>query len=345
MWTSTSCVGDPFFSAELLGVGTTTCSAAVFAQMDISGGPVTSAASFTATLDGAGLTNANKTKPMIFNAGVWSTNYAYTLPIDGGAVSVSLDFKSSVNGSKAQSYSDVQRVYSALEEDSGPVKALKLTTASAGMGAPYALNAGSHVITVDVGLEGSLDLTNQADTVMLRLTGGSRTSAIRCDGSGANAFKDAIIYGCKTPYQLNSSGFCPDPAPPTGPATCVPTEPGGDVGPTQSALDTRFASCPPINWPAYDVATDKRVVKLMITDFSALGGSGATEVPVTNFGGFYITGWTGSNCANNEPPPITVKKGAIWGHFIKYIAPDPFSGGTEGCDPLALTPCVPVLVK
>jgi hypothetical protein len=83
----------------------------------------------------------------------------------------------------------------------------------------------------------------------------------------------------------------------------------------------------------------------MITDFSALDGSGQTTVPVTNFAAFYITGWTGSRCANNEPAPGDVRKGAIWGHFIKYVAPDPFSGGTETCDPLAVTPCIPVLVK
>lgn len=180
---------------------------------------------------------------------------------------------------------------------------------------------------------------------MLRLTGGSRTSAVRCDGSGANAFKDAIVFGCKTPYQLNAAGYCPDPAPPPGPATCVPTEPGGDVGPTQAALNERFATCPANNWPDYDVASDPRVVKLMITDFSALGGSGLSEVPITNFAAFYVTGWTGSKCANNDPPPFVVKKGGIWGHFVKYIAPDPFSDGTEGCDPTALTPCIVALVK
>ena len=68
-------------------------------------------------------------------------------------------------------------------------------------------------------------------------------------------------------------------------------------------------------------------------------------MPVTNFAAFYITGWTGSKCATNDPPPVDVKKGAIWGHFIKYVEPDPKSVGKETCDPLAITPCVPVLVK
>ena len=87
------------------------------------------------------------------------------------------------------------------------------------------------------------------------------------------------------------------------------------------------------------------MVRLLITDFSALGGSGATDVPVTNFAAFYITGWTGSKCANNGPPPGDVSKGAIWGHFVKYIEPDPNSTGDETCDPIVVTPCVPILVK
>ena len=83
----------------------------------------------------------------------------------------------------------------------------------------------------------------------------------------------------------------------------------------------------------------------MITDFSALGGSGTTDVPVTNFAAFYVAGWTGSKCATNAPPPFEVKKGAIWGHFVRYAAPDPDSAGSESCDPTALTPCIPVLTR
>ena len=43
---------------------------------------------------------------------------------------------------------------------------------------PYALSAGSQTLSVTVGLEGSLDLTEIEKTVVLRLTGGSRTSAV-----------------------------------------------------------------------------------------------------------------------------------------------------------------------
>ena len=168
---------------------------------------------------------------------------------------------------------------------------------------------------------------------MLRLTGGSRTSAVACDGPGAAEFSNAIINGCQTPYQINAAGVCPDPSPPPGPADCVPTKTGTMAADASRALDDRFAALPAEQLARLRRGDDPRVVKLLITDFSALGGSGATDVPVTNFAAFYVTGWTGSKCANNDPPPFAVKKGAIWGHFIKYVAPDPNSGGVEACDP------------
>jgi hypothetical protein len=82
----------------------------------------------------------------------------------------------------------------------------------------------------------------------------------------------------------------------------------------------------------------------MITDFSALDGSGRVDAPVTNFAAFYVAGWTGSRCAN-PPPPFAVKKGAIWGFFVKYAAPDPGGAGTEKCDASSLTPCIPVMTR
>jgi hypothetical protein len=344
VWATTSCTGSPFFSDVFVHAPATTCGASVQAVLQTSSGTVGAASkkTFTATLNGAGL---NSTMPMTFDsaAGYWTTGYVYAVPPQGGPVDVSLAWQSTT-GSK-QSYSNIQRVYSGSDDSSGPVKDFALSTATTTVGAPYTLSAGTHTITARVGLEGSLNLTNTAQTVMLRLTGGSRTSAIACDGPGAAEFRSSIINGCQTPYQLNSAGICPDPAPPSGPADCVPLKTGTTAGPTLQGLDARFSGCPANNWPSYDAANDPRVVRLLITDFSSLGGSGATNVPVTNFAAFYITGWTGSRCANNSPPPGDVSKGAIWGHFLKYIEPDPNSTGDETCDPVVVTPCVPILVK
>jgi hypothetical protein len=334
VWPVTACSGSPFFSdAHLIG-GATTCAAGIQVVVHPETGAIDPAKvlTFTATVNG-------QTRPLTHDGGVWSTGYAFDLSADEGPFSVSLTWR--YQGGSRKSYDDVQQLYSATD-DSGPLKVVTLTGGS-GSGAPYALKAGTHSITVNVALEGALHLSAPDEMVLLRLTGGSRTTAVACDGSGASEFREAIINGCTTPYQINPVGYCPDPAPPPGPADCVPLKTGTMAGPTLQGLDTRFASCPPYNWPAYET-DDPRIVRLLITDFSALDGSGRTDVPVTNFAAFYVAGWTGSRCAN-PPPPFAVKKGSIWGFFIKYAAPDPEGAGTETCDPRALTPCIPVLTR
>jgi hypothetical protein len=107
--------------------------------------------------------------------------------------------------------------------------------------------------------------------------------------------------------------------------------------------------CLPNNYPVA-TATDHRVVITMITDFSAFSGGGSSQVPVINFGAFYVTGWDGaSGSCDNEPFSNTGLVGAsqtgyIWGHFITYVN----VGGTGGsgvCDPSGLLPCTPVLTQ
>jgi hypothetical protein len=343
VWATSACTGSPFFSEVAVTPPATSCGISVQAVLKAGAADVDPAKKKVLKATIAGVS-----ADLVYSAtsGYWSTGYAFSLPVESGPADVSLQWQSTNAGAKQQTYANIQRVYSGSDDSSGPVKALSLSSSTATLGSPYALAGGqTHTIGVTVGIQGSLDLTNTSVTTMLRLTGGSRTSAVACDGPGAAEFRNSIINGCQTPYQLNDAGVCPDPSPPTGPADCVPTKTGTTAGPTLQGLDARFAACPANNWPSYDVGTDPRVVKLMITDFSALDGSGSTDVPVTNFAAFYVTGWTGSKCANNEPAPGDVKKGAIWGHFIKYVAPDPFSGGTEDCDPDGITPCIPVLVK
>jgi Putative Flp pilus-assembly TadE/G-like len=333
VWPVTACSGSPFFSEDALADGATTCAARIQAVVHPGTGTLDpdKVTSFKATVDGT-------THTLTHSDGVW-TSGVFDIPVDGGPYDVSLEWR--YQGGGKETHSDVQRIYSATD-DSGPVKVVTLS-GGGGAGAPYALSAGTHTVTVNVGIEGSLHLSAPNETIMLRLTGGSRTSAVACDGPGAAEFSDAVENGCETPYQINPAGYCPDPTPPSGPADCIPTKTGSMVGPTEKGLDTRFAACPPYDWPNYQ-PDDPRIVKLMITDFSALDGSGSTEVPVTNFAAFYVAGWTGSKCGNNPPPPFAVKKGAIWGHYVKYV--DTLdTGGTQVCNPTSITPCVPVLTR
>jgi putative Flp pilus-assembly TadE/G-like protein len=341
VWPVTACSGSPFFSDTSLAAGATTCAAAVQAKLHFASGTALPAdvKTFRATVNGP--SGFKVSSDLTESGGVWSTGYSLPIPVDGGPYDVTLDWEYKTGGKKSFL---VQRIYSATD-DSGPVKVVTLTGAG-GTGAPYSLAAGTRTIGVNVALEGSLQLSAPGEMIMLRLTGGSRSSAIACDGTGASEFRDAIVNGCSTPYQINAApAICPASPPLPSPADCVPIKTGAVAGPTLQGLDERFSACPAYSPPPNLVPDDPRVIPLMITDFSALGGSGATEVPVTNFATFYVAGWTGSTCGNNPPPPFDVKKGAIWGHFIKYAQPDPNAETGETCDPNAVTPCVPVLTR
>jgi hypothetical protein len=336
--TPVTCSGSPFFSEEAPLSGGATCAAAIQVKVHVGGtAPVPgSVTTFEATVNGPG--GFKVTAPLTFSGGEWSTGYAFAIPVDDGPYSVDLEWRYSGGGKKT--FTNIQRFYSG-SDDSGPIKELSLSSSA---GSPYSLPSGTQTISVRVGLEGNLQLTPPGETVMLRLTGGSRSSAIACDGTGAAEFRNSIVNGCITPYQINDSGICPDPDPPSGWADCVPTKTGTTAGPTLQGLDERFSACPAYDYPNYELG-DPRIVPLMITDFSALGGSGTTDVPVTNFAAFYVAGWTGSTCGVNPPPPFVVKKGAIWGHFIKYVEPDPNAETGETCNLTTVAPCTPVLTR
>jgi len=112
--------------------------------------------------------------------------------------------------------------------------------------------------------------------------------------------------------------------------------------------------CPTNNWatafPTFS-ASDPRLVSVILTPFGTFGSNGNTNIPVTGFAEFYITGWANSSggkvkadCTGDDPPP-----GAdyIVGHFIRYV--DTLGSGdpTQTCDPNSITlgNCVPVLTQ
>jgi len=336
---------SPLFSELMLTGGATSCPMDVYAR--VSAGATYATGTLKATINGV-------TRTLVAPAtagGDWTTPAAqpFNIPASGGPYDVSLNWTCpSGCGSKGIDFPNVQRVYAA--SDSNGAEVVKWLDISEAGNRRYSATPGAHTFAVTVGIAPSLDLTNAAQNTLLRFTdnSGGRTTAIDCDGTGASTWRNSIVNGCQTPYQLNPSGICPDPAPPSGPADCVPLEPGKMANSASSALNTRFAGCPANNWPGPIPDGDKRVVKLMITDFSAFDGSGKTTVPVMNFAAFYVTGWEGGGCGNNQayPFPGSASKGDIWGHFIKYVEPDPDSTGDAPCPPPpAITPCVPILVK
>jgi hypothetical protein len=116
---------------------------------------------------------------------------------------------------------------------------------------------------------------------------------------------------------------------------------------------------------------DPRLVSLFFTTYDSFGTTGNEVYAIVGFGNFYVTGYgetrNGSllpedpcgdgndgdlyNGTGNEPPPdLNYSRNTrwVWGHFVKDVAPAPFSTGGSGvlCNPDAsFQPCVAVLVE
>jgi hypothetical protein len=111
-------------------------------------------------------------------------------------------------------------------------------------------------------------------------------------------------------------------------------------------------NCVANNWGSTIPDGDPRALTMVITSPQDLNKNGVPTA-IHNFATFYVTGWDTSgsipNCTpagTNEPYPGSSKasKGAIWGHWIKYV--DPNAQGTgKFCDPAIFGNCVAVLTR
>jgi Flp pilus assembly protein TadG len=98
---------------------------------------------------------------------------------------------------------------------------------------------------------------------------------------------------------------------------------------------------------------DRRILNAYLTTYGAFSHVSGTSgsVPVTGFGHFYVTGWTGNGmgfsnpCQGNGDDPVPNNdSGLIVGHFIRYV--DTTGGfGTDPCDPSSIDACVIVMTK
>jgi hypothetical protein len=278
------------------------------------------------------------------------------------------------------STSTLHRFFSAPTNDaSGPIQQLSVTENGADAAS---LEGGTRSLNVTIGISGNFKVNKACPSppgpsganytcftydpiqnvgpdraVLLRLkqTRGPNTYTIDCGGGN---IRTMIVNGCANRYSLNAADVCPDVGTPPTPPDCVPTQTGTATGQISQGMNDRFApgnpnTCAnsPNNYPNVPPG-DKRVVIVMITDFSAFNGGGSITVPVVTYGAFYITGWDGAptDCNGvNEPFSHTGHAGSsttgdVWGHFITYV--DGAGSGTPGvCDPTALLPCVPVLTQ
>jgi hypothetical protein len=184
---------------------------------------------------------------------------------------------------------------------------------------------------------------------------GSESQSLDCDPAFPN-IKDEVANGCNpfyTTYPIRSgTAPCPtqsvlwsSPNDVHNPWDCVAVQTGnGDVeGGLAQRIGTNSATCAN-NWPNFP-ANDKRQVPLFLVPFSAFNQSGSNVTyPVIGFAAFYITGYKGDPCPNATTAGL--KQGTIPGHFIVYLPAGPgVIPSHVPCDPLGLTPCIPVLTK
>jgi hypothetical protein len=98
---------------------------------------------------------------------------------------------------------------------------------------------------------------------------------------------------------------------------------------------------------------DPRVLNAFLTSYGAFSHVNGTSgsVPITGFGHFYVTGYTGNGggfrppCQGSGDAPVpNGDSGLIVGHFIRFI--DTLGGdGSLPCDPNSINACVIVMTK
>jgi hypothetical protein len=370
---------DPYFSAA-----TASCTVAVQARAAIgAGNPVTTVgAKLTANVGGTDY-------PLTFNATTTTWTSSATIPVNPNAgplpVTVSWEETSGTVGTDTcttknsnkckgafESSDPVQRVFSASDPRSGPIKAAQVLENGVGWTnsverCSSVQTSCTHNLVVRIGVKGSLQNASQVNdpVVALRVVGGSQNQSLDCDPA-VSQLKDELANGCAPLYQRNTgASACPG-SPSTlwagaQPWSCVAVQTGAATNQVPAGLNQRIlgsdkpASCTaPNHWnlfPNLDVR-DPRIVQLIVTPFGSFSGSGNTTVPVTDFATFYVTGWTASGggfanpCEGNGDDPVpNGDAGYIVGHFIKYVQTLNTGGGTTPCDFNAFGACVAVLTR
>ena len=136
-------------------------------------------------------------------------------------------------------------------------------------------------------------------------------------------------------------------ADPPSPRTASRRRPGASPARRCRASTSASPSCPPYNWPNYD-PDDPRVVPLMITDFSALGGSGIDRAsPSRTSPRSTSRGWTGSTCGNEPAAALRRQEGRDLGPLrqVRRARPECRRPPDDLRPRPSVTPCVPVMTR
>jgi len=303
----------------------------------------------------------------------------------GGGNKCKGDFENGVTVQRAYSARDADTGFR-----SGPIKIVKVykcdadpTCAQSDLQS-FPVDS-THTFAVAIGIAGILaNATSVSDPlVALRIVSNTGQS-LNCDPASVN-LKDELAMGCAPTYVPNDGSVdcsvigknvlwaLAQPWP------CVAVNTGRAVNDVTEGLNRRIffdrqpppSACPPLgqnghnNWSLFDPtdpnqdgtygfpAGDRRVLDAYLTTYGAFSHVNGTSgsVPVTGFGHFYVTGYTGQGagfdppCQGNGDDPVPNNdSGLIVGHFIFYL--NKVGGdGTAPCDPTSINACVIVMTK
>jgi hypothetical protein len=297
-------------------------------------------------------------------------------------------------------FGKVQRAFSATDTRSGPIKVVDVCTFDLDPSCTQAHdqsypNGASHQFAVTIGMAGQLRNATSINEPLVVLRIKSNTGqSLDCDPDYQNLKKE-LEFGCRPTYVPNTG--TPDcstvntvtlwgtPQPPAW--SCIAVNTGRQPNDISAGLNARLyggdqkpKTCAPDgapghnNWFKFDPtdatgdgtygfgSDDPRVLNAYLTTYGAFSHVNGTSgsVPVTGFGHFYVTGYTGNGGGFDNPcypgPPSSYSgshpddrvpnddTGLIVGHFILYL--EKVGGdGTEPCDPTSISACVIVMTK
>jgi hypothetical protein len=363
---------DPYFTSS-----STSCTVGVSAVVDFGVvDPATVGARVSAVIDGV-------TRQLTYNAvtGRWTStgnNGFFSVSPALGPLPVELKWEETsgtVNGQTCRNggnnpcqgtFGTVQRVFSANDVRSGPIKVAQVWE-SGTFGANSFQTGSTHNLVVKLGLLPNLQNARDVNDpiVTLRVVGGSQNQSLDCDPNYSNLYEE-LAFGCRPRYTPNTGVACPASASQlwssAQPWNCVALQTGSATNQVPKGLnlrilgDTQPSTCTsPNHWSTFPNIPpgDPRVLDVFVTPFGSFSGSGNAVVPVTKLGTFYVTGWTASGngfrnpCQGNGDDPVpNGDPGNIVGHFIKYIyGTNNGGGGGQVCDFNAFGSCIAVLTE
>jgi hypothetical protein len=289
----------------------------------------------------------------------------------------------------------IQRAFEASPDLSGPLQSAQIYKSGSSFG-PYSYQGGTtQALGVTIRTTGVLLLSQPSDPpISLRVFKGGKSAAqdqtVDCDAQANLKLWEELHFGCTPWYQtiqppnpLNCDAYPDTMQKNWGPQPwhCVPVITGDRNAQIGKGLNLRIFNDPSpgksacssgmVHWikPGNETPTDpkagfnekqypddKRVLPLFVTPFGSFGGSGNANVPLIDFGYFYVTGYSGDPCspANGDPNDDSTSpllsggggKAFVLGHFIKYFPIDAQHHPSDNnCDLTTITPCVGVLTR